>query len=123
MSGLEERLLKRAGLFANLVFDISWKFLPEAHELLRRHQLLFLWRASHSTNDMVTKTDFDIRKMIMVLTYMDFNSWLIIVYVVVLYCLYLYTVLVLPVYVVKLVLEYCTFLGANQIYHIISYHK
>ena len=44
-------------------------------------------------------------------------------YAVVLYCLYPYTVLMLPVYVVKLVLEYCIFLGANQIpvqsYHII----
>ena len=60
----------------------------EAPGLLRPNQLLFLWRASHSTNDLVSniiyssardlwgKVNVDTMRRITTLTYMDFKSWI-----------------------------------------------
>ena len=58
----------------------------EAPDLLKRQQLLFFWRACHSNNDVVTnflynnpgilwkKVEPVSRKLIMILSYMDFKS-------------------------------------------------
>ena len=60
----------------------------EAPDLLKRQQLLFFWRACHLNNDVVTnflynnpgslwkKVEPVSRKLIMILSYMDFKSWL-----------------------------------------------
>ena len=60
----------------------------EAPDLLKRQQLLFFWRACRSNNDVVTnflynnpgslwkKVEPVSRKLIMILSYMDFKSWL-----------------------------------------------
>ena len=59
---------------SSLTFFLGSSF-KKAQELLRYHQLLFLWRAGHPTNDMNNfiygsvgkvwqKTDFDLRKFL-----------------------------------------------------------
>ena len=56
----------------------------------------------------------------MVLTYVDFKRRNDSVCIVVLYCL-ICILSLLPAYVVQFILEHCTVLSMNQIYHIISF--